>query len=147
MANSGESLEGHQQDLRSTIEKSANLRASYTRSYLENNGMNIEDFVKTLGSAPFEISIDHKDDKSLSLGIFNLQKKLGFPETDSSKGCDGKFGAYTRKSFEQMKLQSTTGMALGSQSGAIADQLTDKESPTKSPSLTETVSLKDTVFV
>ncbi|MFA7686123.1 MAG: hypothetical protein WCX95_04990, partial [Candidatus Gracilibacteria bacterium] len=41
----------------------------------------------------------------------------------------------------------TTGMALGSQSGAIADQLTDKESPTKSPSLTETVSLKDTVFV
>lgn len=129
-----ESIESQSSDLRTKIEQSAINRAAYTRSYLASAGMDPLDFANKLKVAPFEITVDANDDKSLALAVFDLQKKLGFPESDSAKGCDGKFGPYTKRAFE-------------SASDDLSAPLITEEAPRQGNELSENVSLNNTAFV
>jgi len=85
--------------LREKIESSAVRRAKYTRHYFEVTGKSLDDFVEKLRGEPFKIDINPRDDKSLSLGIFSLQQKLGFSPKLSKEGCDGMCGTYTYHAF------------------------------------------------
>ncbi len=95
-----ENKDNEKNDLQNAVEKTASKRAGFTRGFLEKNNKPIAEFAEELKKKPFEITINPDDDKSLALGVFQLQKKLGFSEEDNSQGCDGKFGPYTKRAFE-----------------------------------------------
>lgn len=79
-------------------------RAGYSRRFLENKG-ELEKFAQNLKSH-FDIDVDVNDDKSFVSAIYNLQKKLGFPDVDNGRGCDGMFGPYTLKSYKSVLIKS-----------------------------------------
>ena len=91
---------GSQMSPEKSIESTARERALYTRDFLQRKGLSLSGFVDELQKDPWNISIKAEDDKSLALGVAKLQKALGFRQTDSSRGCDGKLGSYTWKKFQ-----------------------------------------------
>jgi len=97
------------ESLKSIIERTADARADFTRSYLESKGKSLNHFAETLKKDPFNIEANPKDNKSLAFGVYELQKKLGLPEKDFYKGCDGKFGPYTDMQLEKFLLRQTVG--------------------------------------
>jgi len=105
--------------LREKIESSAVRRAKYTRHYFEITGKSLDDFVGKLRGEPFKIDINPRDDKSLSLGIFSLQQKLGFSPKLSKEGCDGMCGPYTYHAFAR-KME---GFAKKSTLGDLREQI------------------------
>ena len=86
------------------IQQTSDKRANYTRVFFRNQGKSLDEFVANLKNDPFNLTIDSSDNKSLALGISELQKKLGFLEIDGPKGCDGKFGPYTNKKYQEYLL-------------------------------------------
>jgi len=83
-----------------SIEGTAEQRALYTRDFLQRNGLSLKDFIEELKKERWGISILPENDKSLALGVAQLQKILGFRQIDASNGCDGKLGPYTWKIFQ-----------------------------------------------
>jgi len=92
--------------LKDVIVDSAADRATSTKKFLARVGVDFQTFVESLKKDPFGIEVDLEDDKSLVLGVFALQKMLKFPEKDSVRGCDGKFGPYTKRAFERLSQKS-----------------------------------------
>lgn len=85
-----------------SIELTAGPRAEYTRSFFAKQGPQaLDKFVEDIKKPPFTITLEAANDKSLALGIAELQKKLGFAEEDQPYGCDGKFGPYTYKHYQE----------------------------------------------
>lgn len=145
--------EGEKNDLQSIVENTAEQRAGFTRKFLEKNGKTLADFVEELKKPPFEITINPEDDKSLALGVFNLQKKLGFPEEDNAHGCDGRFGPFTKRAYEERNVVSKS---AGARSGLMEDAGVSPEPAVRNERKTEkvdsnldfgTVKTSETVFV
>lgn len=90
-----------QQDI---VLETAKSRADLTRRYIAEKNINPQELTNTLAGEPFKITIDQKDDTSLAKGIYALQKHLGFPDTESQFGRDGKFGPYTNKKLKEYLL-------------------------------------------
>lgn len=148
--------EGAKNDLQTTVENTAEQRAGFTRNFLEQSGKTLAVFVEELKKPPFEITINPEDDKSLALGVFSLQKKLGFPEEDSSRGCDGKFGPFTKRAYEGRNVVSKSAGARSSlmeDASVVAEERTpavknDKKSEKVDNNLDlRTVKTSETVFV
>lgn len=89
------------------IEASASPRADFSRRFLKGMGKSLSDFAEEIKKPPFEITVNSEDDKSLAVAIFQLQKKMGFPEKDGPRGCDGKFGPYTKRAYEGFGVKKT----------------------------------------
>ncbi len=87
------------------VKRTAKSRAMYTRNFFKSIKGSLDAFVDELENGPFTISIDPENDESLALGIFELQKKLGFSQKDNSRGCDGKFGPYTKEVYGDYVLE------------------------------------------
>lgn len=148
--------EGAKDDLQTTVESTAEQRAGFTRNFLEQSGKTLAVFVEELKKPPFEITINPDDDKSLALGVFNLQKKLGFPEEDSVQGCDGKFGPFTKRAYEGRKVVSKSAgdrsglMDVASTVPAKEDTVVKSDKPAEEVDRNVdlgTVKISETVFV
>ncbi len=88
-----------EESMESKIKRTAKKRAKYTRNFVAKYYTQKE-FLNIL--AQFDIKeVDFNDDKSLALGVHNLQKKVGLPQNLSFRGCDGSFGAITRRKVSQ----------------------------------------------
>lgn len=95
------------------IEQTAAKRAEYTRRFFSKKGTDaLKTFIDSLKKAPFNIDINPNDDKSLTLGVAELQKKLGFPAVDESQGCDGKLGPYTYLHYGNKLVKTETHSTL-----------------------------------
>lgn len=122
---------GTSESLNDTIEKTADKRASYTLKFLSKAGISIIDLVENLKKEPWNITIASTDNKSLTLGVLELQKQLGFKQIDNSKGCDGILGPFTWKKYQEA--------LVGKKSRAERTRLLDDIHPpkTESPPLVE----------
>lgn len=92
---------GSSESLIDAVEKTADKRAGYTHKFLSKAGISIDDLADNLKNEPWNISIAIGDNKSLTLGVLELQKKLGFKQVDNSKGCDGILGPFTWKKYQE----------------------------------------------
>ncbi len=76
--------------------KPLDVRAAYTRDFLEDRKISNADFIQKAGDIGVVISEeDIKDNKKLVTKIFDIQKALKFEEIDSKEGTDGMFGLHT----------------------------------------------------
>lgn len=92
-----------------SIEQTASKRAEFTRRFFNKQGPTaLQEFADSLKKEPFQISIKPEDDKSLTLGVCELQKKLGFAQEDQPQGCDGKLGPYTYRHYQDKLLKAET---------------------------------------
>lgn len=134
--------------LRDKIEKTAARRAVYTRSFFETKGRNLDEFIENLKKEPFKIEISKDDDISLALGIFDLQKKLGFPEIDSAHGCDAMFGPYTNRIYEARLVKDVSRSNRTSQLASnIGEETLPAEEIKSTPeALTGEVPISQTIF-
>ncbi|MCX6735029.1 MAG: hypothetical protein NTZ25_03920 [Candidatus Peregrinibacteria bacterium] len=147
MAEIPQNNEGLKNDLQSIVEKTAEQRAGFTRKFLEQNGKPLASFVEELKKPPFEIIINPENDKSLALGVFNLQKKLGFSEEDNSHGCDGRLGPFTKRAYEGRTVVSKS---AGDRSGLMEESVVENEKKAEAVDRNVdmgTVKISETVFV
>lgn len=87
--------------LKQKLLATASRRAKVTRGYFVTTEKSFESFAQTLAQPPYGISMDLNDPRSITLGIFALQKTLGFPMEDKKDGCDGMCGPLTYEKFKE----------------------------------------------
>ncbi len=142
-------------DLSDRIEQTAAKRAMFTRNFLADKNPTLADLVEKLNGEPFKFNIDPTDDKNLALGVFQLQKFLGFPEVDNWGGCDGKFGPYTQRAYEGHFVSEKSGVerAVVIDDGTVENTYKPVAIEPKKPEVVDkhvdlpTVKTSETVFV
>lgn len=77
-------------------EKSLDVRANYSRKFLNENGISEDQFAAmAAGVGVIVEKTDFQNDEILTRKIFELQVKLNFKAADSKDGRDGMLGPYT----------------------------------------------------
>lgn len=152
-------LEASQERDISVVEQTATKRAEYTRRFFNKKGPEaLDEFAANLKNEPFKIDIKTEDDKSLALGIAELQKKLGLPSEDHYNGCDGKFGEITELAYNNYLKHETvkqeTHEALQSvdplQNSDVKTQEVSQTTPQKGPKEQKETTpkyVKDTILI
>lgn len=93
------------ESLKAKLELSANRRAESSLNYCTETKKDIATFASEAMEEPFNITIDINDPESITLGIFEVQRKMGFPLDTSRIGCDGILGPYTYAQFEAARTR------------------------------------------
>lgn len=126
--NAAESPEKKAEAVRAHIEKTAEFRAGFTRRFFEKVLQKpIAEFATDAAKAPYNLTIDVNDDKSLALGVYEFQQKLGMaPDIKGKYGADGMYGAVTnarRARFENAGQRHSRLDNLRATIGAVVDPL------------------------
>lgn len=132
--------------LEKQLEADADTRAAFTRNYLEGKGISLKRLCAKLAGEPFRIEINPDDDKSLTLGVAELQKQLGFRQVDSPRGCDGKLGPLTWRKYRALLIREKS----RSDRHELAEKkpaATVEEAPRARESVAETATLAETIFI